>query len=55
MKYLKSIIILFFIVLASCTPKENASEVLTKVISNYENRKGYDEKQYPLGLFTKES
>ncbi|HSQ47343.1 MAG TPA: hypothetical protein VLM44_10560, partial [Lutibacter sp.] len=54
MKYLKSIIILFFIVLASCTPKENASEVLTKVISNYENRKGYDEKQYPLGLFTKE-
>ena len=54
MNYLKSIIILFFIVLASCTPKENASEALTKVIANYENRKGYDEKQYPLGLFTKE-
>lgn len=54
MNYLKSIIILFFIVLASCTSKKNASEELTKVIVNYENRKGYDEKQYPLGLFTKE-
>ena len=54
MNYLKSIIILFFIVLGSCTPKENESEALTKVIVNYENRKGYDEKQYPLGLFTKE-
>lgn len=54
MNYLKSTIILFFIVLASCTPKKNASETLAKVIANYENRKGYDEKLYPLGLFTKE-
>ncbi len=54
MNYLKSIIILFFIVLASCTPKKNASEALAKVIANYENREGYDEKQYSLGLFTKE-
>lgn len=54
MNYLKSIIILFFIVLASCTPKKNASEELTKVIANYENREGYDKKEYPLGLFTKE-
>lgn len=54
MNYLKSIIILFFILLASCTLKKNASEELTKVIATYENRKGYDEKQYPLGLFTKE-
>lgn len=54
MNYLKSIIILFFIVLASCTPKKNASEALTKVIANYENHEGYDKMEFPLGLFTKE-
>jgi len=54
MKYLKLIALLFFIVLASCTPKKSASEALSKVIANYENREGYDKKQFPLGLFTKE-
>lgn len=54
MNYLKSIIILFFIALASCTSKKNAFEELAKVISTYENHEGYDKKQYPLGLFTEE-
>lgn len=54
MKYLKVIALLFFVVLAGCTPKKNASEELSKVISTYENREGYDKKQYPLGLFTKD-
>jgi len=54
MKYLKLIALLFFIVLASCTPKKSAAEALSKVIANYENREGYDKKQFPLGLFTKE-
>ncbi len=54
MKYSKVIIILCLILLVGCKPKSNASEELSKVIANYEKREGYDKKQYPLGLFTKE-
>ncbi len=54
MNYLKSLIILFLIVFASCTPKKTASEELAKVIETYENRTEYDKKEYPLGLLTKE-
>lgn len=54
MKYFKLIFILFFIVLASCTAKKNASEELSKVVAFHENREGYNKKEYPLGLFTKD-
>ncbi|MDP3358559.1 MAG: DUF885 domain-containing protein [Lutibacter sp.] len=54
MKYFKVIIVLCLILLVGCKPKNNASAQLSKVIATYENRKGYDEKQYPLGLFTKD-
>lgn len=54
MKHFKVIIVLCLILLVGCKQKNNASAQLSKVIATYENRKGYDEKQYPLGLFTKD-
>jgi len=32
----------------------NSTEVLGKIINTYQDHKGYDKKEYPLGLFTKE-
>ncbi|PHQ57692.1 MAG: DUF885 domain-containing protein [Lutibacter sp.] len=54
MHYLKSLLILSFIVFLSCNTKNNSSEELKKIIANVENHEGYDEKEYPLGLFTRE-
>ena len=32
----------------------NSSQELNEIISTYQDHEGYDEKEYPLGLFTKE-
>jgi len=34
--------------------KSNSSQTLENVISSYQDHKGYDRKEYPLGLFTRE-
>lgn len=54
MHYLKSIAVLCLIAFISCTIKNNASEELTKIIENINSHKGYDAKEYPLGLYTKQ-
>ena len=33
--------------------KENSSQLLTSIVNEYQDHEGYDEKEYPLGLFTK--
>ena len=56
MNYLKVITILLLIFICGCGKSEmnNSSVDLNKIISNYQDHKGYDEDQFPLGLFTKE-
>ncbi|MDP3313275.1 DUF885 family protein [Lutibacter sp.] len=54
MNYLKSFLLLGFILIISCNSKDNSSEELTKIIAIIENHEGYNKKEYPLGLFTKE-
>ena len=56
MKYLKVFLGIFsFIFFLSCQQeKESNSEILQKSINNYQDHKGYDKKEYPLGLFTEE-
>ncbi len=34
--------------------KSNSSQILEVVISSYQDHKGYDKKEYPLGLFTRD-
>lgn len=34
--------------------KNNSSQILEVVISSYQDHKGYDKKEYPLGLFTRD-
>ena len=53
MKYLKAISILLLILVCSCESK-NSSLQLQDIINSYQDHKGYDEKEYPLGLFTKD-
>ena len=33
--------------------KENSSQLLTSIVNEYQDHEGYDEKEFPLGLFTK--
>jgi len=56
MNYLKTIPILILLIIYGCDKKEriNSSSELDKIVNNYQDHKGYDEEQYPLGLFTKE-
>jgi len=56
MNYLKTILLLFLIGIMSCEKSNtnNSTEVLGKIIDTYQDHKGYDKKEYPLGLFTKE-
>ena len=49
---LLSVLVLFLIV--SCSQKESPSSQLAEVIKTVQDHKGYDKKEYPLGLFTKE-
>ena len=55
MKFFKIIMILVFIVtVCGCiSNKENSSQLLTSIVNEYQDHEGYDEKEYPLGLFTK--
>lgn len=49
---LLSVLVLLFIL--SCGLNENSSSQLAEVIKEVQDHKGYDKKEYPLGLFTKE-
>ena len=55
MKFVKRIITFVFIVTVSCciSNKENSSQLLTSIVNEYQDHKGYDEQEFPLGLFTK--
>jgi len=55
MKFFKIIMILVFIVtVCGCiSNKENSSQLLTSIVNEYQDHEGYDEKEFPLGLFTK--
>jgi len=55
MKFFKIIMILVFIVtVCGCiSNKENSSQLLTSIVNEYQDHEGHDEKEFPLGLFTK--
>ena len=55
MKFFKRIMTLIFIVIVcGCiSNKENSSQLLTSTVNEYQDHEGYDEKEFPLGLFTK--
>ena len=55
MKFVKRIITFVFIVtVCGCiSNKENSSQLLTSIVNEYQDHKGYDEQEFPLGLFTK--
>lgn len=55
MKFVKRIITFVFIVtVCGCiSNKENSSQLLTSIVNKYQDHKGYDEQEFPLGLFTK--
>ena len=55
MKFVKRIITFAFIVtVCGCiSNKENSSQLLTSIVNKYQDHKGYDEQEFPLGLFTK--
>jgi len=56
MNYFKAIITLLLIVIFGCKKSDtnNSSKELSTIINAYHDHEGYDEKEYPLGLFTKE-
>ena len=56
MNYFKAIITLLLIVILGCKKSDtnNSSQELNEIISTYQDHEGYDKKEYPLGLFTKE-
>ena len=56
MNYFKAIITLLLIVILGCKKSDtnNSSKELSTIINAYHDHEGYDEKEYPLGLFTKE-
>ena len=55
MKFVKRIITFVFVVtVCGCiSNKENSSQLLTSIVNKYQDHKGYDEQEFPLGLFTK--
>ncbi len=55
MKHLKIYLSIFtLLVLLACKQQESNGDRLEKIIESYQNHEGYNEKEYPLGLFTKE-
>ncbi len=56
MKYLKLACLTFLLLMHSVdiNGQENSSILLDSVIKSYQDHRGYDRKDYPLGLFTKE-
>lgn len=55
MKFVKRIMTFVFIVtIFGCiSNKKNSSQLLTSIVNKYQDHKGYDEQEFPLGLFTK--
>ncbi|WP_298898358.1 DUF885 family protein [uncultured Psychroserpens sp.] len=55
MKFLKSICVLALLLIFGCEKEESntASKELNQIINSYQDYEGYDDKAYPLGLFTK--
>ncbi len=55
-KFLKTglLLLMFWIVACKQNKINNSSTELDKIINTYQDHEGYDEKKYPLGLFTKE-
>ena len=56
MKYLKLASLTFLVLISGIelNAQENASKLLDSIINSYQDHRGYDRKDYPLGLFTKE-
>ena len=55
MKYLQGLLVVLLFLSLSCTQNEtNAVSELQALIKSYEDHEGYDEDEYPLGLFTAE-
>ena len=55
MKLLKTVLVLLFIAVAfSCEQEASNTDKLQSIIESYQDHEGYDKKEYPLGLFTKE-
>ena len=55
MKFFKRMMTLLFVVavIGCVSDKENSSQLLTSIVNEYQDHEGYDEKEFPLGLFTK--
>lgn len=55
MKFVKKIMTFVFIVtICGCiSNKKKSSQLLTSIVNKYQDHKGYDEQEFPLGLFTK--
>ena len=46
--------LVFIVTVCGCiSNKENSSQLLTSIVNEYQDHEGYDEKEFPLGLFTK--
>ena len=56
MKFFKRMMTLLFLVavIGCVSDNENSSQLLSSIVNEYQDHEGYDEKEYPLGLFTKE-
>ena len=54
MKFVKRIMTFVFIVtIFGCiSNKKNSSQLLTSIVNEYQDHKGYNEQEFPLGLFT---
>lgn len=54
MKFVKRIMTFVFIVtICGCiSNKKKSSQLLTSIVNEYQDHKGYDEQEFPLGLFT---
>ena len=55
MKFFKRMMTLLFLVavIGCVSDKENSSQLLSSIVNEYQDHEGYDEKEFPLGLFTK--
>ena len=46
--------LVFMVTVCGCiSNKENSSQLLTSIVNEYQDHEGYDEQEFPLGLFTK--
>ena len=46
--------LVFIVTVYGCiSNKENSSQLLTSIVNEYQDHEGYDEQEFPLGLFTK--